>query len=136
MTQSLGGVTRRFPIRFDDIDAGGIVYHARFVSLLDEAIFDWWQEAGWNFNGPEAAVVRAVNIEYLAPIRALGFVDIQFAITRIGKTSATYSFEFRTGDTVNARGDRTMVFIDLASGVPTAVPEELTTMAAELIALR
>lgn len=135
MNSTPGGATLLHPIRPDDIDALGIVYHANYLRMVDHCIVDWWNDAGWDMQSEVAPVVRAITIEYLAPIRRMGTVEVFFAITSTGTTSVTYSFEIRSGGTIHARGTRVNVFVYAATGRPTPIPADLWERAAPLLAL-
>lgn len=128
MNSDFHGITRTLPVRFDDLDGGGILYHARFVALLDHAIYDFWREAGWDFTGDAVPVVRALQFDYLAPVASVGPIEVQFAITHRGRSSVTYAFAFRRGDVVHAQGTRTNVFVD-RDGRPASIPVEAWTIA-------
>lgn len=133
MESTFNGITRTLPVRVDDLDGAGLLYHGRYVSLADHAISDFWHDAGWDFAGPFQPVVRALTLEYLAPVTSVGPLDVRIAIIRRGTTSVTYAFEFVRDDVVRARGERTMVFVD-REGSPTRIPDGVWTMAQPLLA--
>lgn len=65
-----------FPARvyWEDTDAGGVVYHARYLAFMERARSEWMRARGW---GQELLrsrddlvfVVRAMEIDFRAPAR-------------------------------------------------------------------
>ena len=127
-----GGVVRLHPIRIDDLDGFGILYHARYVAIVDHAISDWWFAAGWDLHGPSQPVVRSIAVDYSVPIAATGDVEVHFGIVGRGTTSVRYGFEIRRGDVVHASGTRTNVFID-RTDIPTSISNEVWALAEPLM---
>ncbi len=76
------------PLRFRDLDAYGHVYHAEYLTLLDEARSRWFAEVG--FEGAGDYVLAHLEIDWLSPLgpedRA---VRVDFAVERVGTTSIT-----------------------------------------------
>lgn len=66
----------RTPVRvyFQDTDAGGIVYHARYLDYFERARMDWLRAIDLAAGELEARhrvlfVVRSIGVEYLRPAR-------------------------------------------------------------------
>ena len=61
-------------IYWEDTDAGGVVYHARYVAFMERARTEWMramgygQEAMRNGDG-QVFVVRAMTLDFLKPAR-------------------------------------------------------------------
>lgn len=61
-------------IYWEDTDAGGVVYHARYLAFMERARSEWMRALGW---GQEqlrtiddvAFAVRAMEIDFRAPAR-------------------------------------------------------------------
>ncbi|HEX7990900.1 MAG TPA: tol-pal system-associated acyl-CoA thioesterase [Stenotrophomonas sp.] len=61
-------------IYWEDTDAGGVVYHARYVAFMERARTEWMRALGY---GQEAMrcgdgqvfVVRAMNLDFLKPAK-------------------------------------------------------------------
>jgi len=61
-------------IYWEDTDAGGVVYHARYVAFMERARTEWMRALGY---GQEAMrcgdgqvfVVRAMNLDFLRPAK-------------------------------------------------------------------
>ena len=79
----------RLPLRFRDVDAFGHVYHAEYLTLLDEARTRWFREVV-ALDEPGAYVVARIEIDYLS---SLVLDDTEavatFAVERVGTSSLT-----------------------------------------------
>ena len=77
------------PLRWRDIDALGHVYHAEFLTLLDEARTRWFRTV-LGLRDPDSYVLVHVEIDYESPLDlADGKVRVDFAVERIGTSSLT-----------------------------------------------
>ena len=131
----LGGVTGRKPpfkysalarVWFSDTDAQGIVYYGRYLPYFDLARVEYHRHL--DLLGAETAhefVLRACEIEYLAPARFDDLLEVFVRLSRIGRTSATYEFAaYRVEDDelmVTAR--QTLVLVDLAERRAAPIPD-------------
>lgn len=112
------------PVYFDDLDAMGMLHNAHYAVLLDRAITAYFESRGLRWE-PEAALnpdqhwaVRHQALEYSVAFRGVGAIEVALWTSAIGRTSATYSAEFRSQDVVHARTQRTVVKLDIATGRP------------------
>jgi acyl-CoA thioester hydrolase len=132
-TLELGRVTSRRPpfkysalnrVWFSDTDAQGVVYYGRYLPYFDHARTEYHRHLGeLNIPGAEF-VMRALEVEYLAPARFDDLIEAFVRIRRIGRTSITYECAaYRLPDeTLMARATQTVVLVD-GSHCPTPVPE-------------
>jgi acyl-CoA thioester hydrolase len=135
MIDTTDGVVRRQRVYLDDLDGFGILYHGVYPRLFDRALVDYWLTAGWSFDPRTSIqVVRELSLTYHLPVTSLGDIDVHFWVSRAGRTSVTYRFQFLSCDheTCYADGTRTMVNIDPTTLRPTAVPDELWDLARPL----
>ena len=72
-------------------------------------------------------VMRASEVEYLAPARFDDLIESFVRVRRIGSSSVTYECAaYRLpDDTLMVTATQTVVLVDLTSRRPTLVPEEL-----------
>ena len=107
----------RLPLRFRDVDAFGHVYHAEYLTLLDEARTRWFRETV-AFDEPGAYVVARIEIDYVSPL-VLDDAEVlaTFAVERVGATSVTLAETLSAPDgRVVARVRTVTVRHDLAAG--------------------
>jgi acyl-CoA thioester hydrolase len=130
----LGRVTdRRLPFKysalnrvwFSDTDAQGVVYYGRYLPYFDHARTEYHRHLGGDL-GLEGAefVMRALQVEYLAPARFDELIEAFVRVSRIGRTSLTYECAaYRLPDeTLMVQASQTLVLVD-ASHRPTPIPE-------------
>ena len=132
----LGRVTDRRPpfkysalsrVWFSDTDAQGVVYYGRYLPYFDHARTEYHRHLGeMHVDGAEF-VMRASEVEYLAPARFDDLIESFVRVRRIGTSSVTYECEaYRLpDDTLMVTATQTVVLVDLASRRPILVPEEL-----------
>ena len=122
------------PLRFRDVDAFGHVYHAEFLTLLDEARTRWFREVV-GLENPSEYVLARVEIDYVSSIllddEAVG---AQFVVERVGRSSLTLgeTMRVRSGRVVS-RGRAVTVMRDRASGTTRPLSEAERCRAAALL---
>lgn len=80
------GVEDWLPLRFRDLDAFGHVYHAEFLTLLDEARTRWFAGAG--LDQPGMYVLVHLEIDWVSPLdRRDRAVRAAFEVESVGTTS-------------------------------------------------
>jgi acyl-CoA thioester hydrolase len=130
----LGRVTdRRPPFRysaltrvwFSDTDAQGVVYYGRYLPYFDHARTEYHRHLGsLGIQGAEF-VMRASEVEYLAPARFDDLLECFVRVSRLGRTSITYEVAaYRLpDDMLMVTGTQTLVLIDRATRQPVPIPE-------------
>ena len=61
-------------VYWEDTDAGGVVYHARYVAFMERARSEWMRHLGYGqeamrVGGGQVFVVRAMELDFLKPAR-------------------------------------------------------------------
>ena len=127
MELELGRVTDRKPpfkfasltrVGFSDTDAQGIVYYGRYLPYFDAARVEYHRHLGMlRLETGGEFVMRASNIEYLAPARFDDLVEVFIRVSRIGRTSATYEMcAYRVeDDALMVTATQTLVLVDPTS---------------------
>jgi acyl-CoA thioester hydrolase len=136
VTLELGRVTNRKPpfrysalerVGFSDTDAQGIVYYGRYLPYFDLARVEYHRHLGLmpGTRREHEFVMRANEVEYLAPARFDDLVEVFFRVSRIGNTSITCEFEaYRLpDDLLMVNGRQTLVLVELATHTACAVPD-------------
>lgn len=119
-----GAFRWRAPVYFDDLDAMGMLHNAHFAVLLDRAITAFFESHGLRWESQAADnpdqhwAVRHQELEYFAPVTGVGSVEIVLWVSSVGRTSAAYAVEYRTGDLLHARARRTVVKLGLDGSGP------------------
>jgi acyl-CoA thioester hydrolase len=121
----------RTRVAFSDTDAQGIVYYGRYNPYFDLARVEYLRMLGllhrrWSGD----FVMRANDVEYFAPAVFDDEIEVHVRVSRIGRTSVTFSFEaYRVADGVlMVTAHQTLVYVDLVERRASPVPEEYKTI--------
>jgi acyl-CoA thioester hydrolase len=137
MSLQLGRETDRKPpykfssltrIGFSDTDAQGIVYYGRYLPYFDAARVEYHRHLHLlnTTDFDTGLVMRASNIEYLAPARFDDLVEVFIRVSRIGRTSVTYEMAAYLVETdeLMVTANQALVLVDLAERKACAIPDE------------
>ena len=125
----------RTRVAFSDTDAQGIVYYGRYNPYFDLARVEYHRKLGLlHRRWPGDFVMRANDVEYFAPAVFDDEIEVFARVSRIGRTSVTFSFEaYRvTDDVLMVTAHQTVVHVDLADRRACPVPDEYATVVIEL----
>jgi acyl-CoA thioester hydrolase len=132
----LGRVTDRRPpfkysaltrVWFSDTDAQGVVYYGRYLPYFDHARTEYHRHLGSLRTAGAEFVMRALEVQYLAPARFDDLIEAFVRVSRIGRSSMTYECAaYRLPDeTLMVTAHQTLVLVDAELRRPTPVPDEL-----------
>jgi acyl-CoA thioester hydrolase len=109
---------------FSDTDAQGVVYYGRYLPYFDHARTEYHRHLGETQLQGAEFVMRALQVEYLAPARFDDLIEAFVRVSRIGRTSLTYECAaYRLPDeTLMVRATQTLVLVD-TNHRPTPVPD-------------
>ena len=92
--------THEFPfmVAYADTDAGGIVYHGRYVEIAERARMNWLRGAR-PMPGDLGFVVRRLGVDYRRPLRLRDEFVVQSRIVNLGAASMDIEQKFiKDGD--------------------------------------
>lgn len=118
-------------IRYSDCDPQGIVFNGNYARYWDDALTDWFEEAGYGgaeLGGAGVDVVTArVEMDFKASAGLGDVLETSLKVERLGTTSMTVGFTTRrlSDDTVVTEGREIIVFVDPDSFRPTTVPDSV-----------
>lgn len=97
-------ISYRRRVHFEDVDAAGIVFFARYLNFCHEAMENFFADVQGGYAGmvTERRIgLPAVHIEidYTHPLRYGNAVDIETDVTHIGRSSCTLRYRFIMADT-------------------------------------
>ncbi len=111
----------RVPLRWRDLDNQGHVYHAEYLTLLDQARTAWLHK-GLQLDNADEYIIGHISIDYIAELTfdcealvdfGTPAVDITFAISRLGNKSLTVNENMYTPDGSHvARASTVLIFWD------------------------
>ncbi len=80
-------------VYYEDLDAGGVVYHANYIKYMARGRTEYLREQGLSQDLSERGYVFPVvrlEIDYLAPAVHDDLLRVETAVLAIGKTSITF----------------------------------------------
>ncbi|MCC6955128.1 MAG: acyl-CoA thioesterase [Deltaproteobacteria bacterium] len=120
-------------IRFGEFDLGGVLYHANYFHLYEEAREAFLRSIGHPYSKimddrAHLAIAEA-HQEFLRPVRFGTGFSISLSTAELKRSSFRFVYEFSTADQPLHRAWTRMVYVqDDATGFrPTALPEPLRT---------
>lgn len=122
---------RTFHVRLYECDAYGHVNNANYLRFMQESAIDASAAAGYDraryAEMDRLWLVRETDIEYLQPLRYGDSVQIKTWVADFRRVRSRRAYEFRhTGSgALVARALTDWIFLDSATGRPTAIPREM-----------
>mgnify|MGYP000070743878 FL=1 len=123
-----------WPVRvyFEDTDAGGIVYHARYLYFLERARTEWLRELGFNQSLLKQQnvlfVVRDMNIKWQKPAELDDALTVSVNIIAVKKASLKMQQIIQTENEQKLHADVTIACIDATNKKPMAIPQAILSL--------
>jgi len=117
-----------WPVRvyFEDTDAGGIVYHARYLQFLERARTEWLRELGFNQSELKQQgvvfVVRDMQINWLSPALLDDALQVSVKIEKVKKASFIMTQQILLGDEKKLKASVTIACLNSQTLKPLAIP--------------
>jgi acyl-CoA thioester hydrolase len=121
--------SKTFIIPESSIDENGHVNNVAYVQWMqDIAVEHYSSIGGVNAQGADATwVVREHRIEYLLPAFAGEEIEIRTWVENIRRVRSLRKYEFarKSDGKILVKGETDWVFVDVNSGRPLAIPDEV-----------
>ena len=82
-----------FAIAYADTDAGGIVYHGRYIEIAERARMNWLHGVA-AAAGDVGFVIRELNNKYIRPLKLGDELTVESVITHVGAASLSIEQKF------------------------------------------
>ncbi len=117
-------------VRWNEVDAQGIVFNAQYLAYLDVASTGYWRALGLPYPLALKAfgadvVLGSCALDFRAPARFDEQLDCAVRLQALGRTSLTLSATLRRGHVVLLTAEMRYVVVDATSLQPTPIPEAL-----------
>ena len=112
------------PVRWQDVDAQGVLNNAVYLTLLEEARYGYFDGLGLLAagGGEFPFLLGECSIRFLAPARAGEELEVAARTVRLGTKSLEQAYEVRRGTDVLAVASATLVWVG-PDGTP-PVPDD------------
>lgn len=123
-----------WPVRvyFEDTDAGGIVYHARYLYFLERARTEWLRELGFNQSLLKQQnvlfVVRDMNIKWQKPAVLDDALIVDVNVIAVKKASLKMQQTIKIENEQKLHADVTIACIDATNKKPMAIPQAILSL--------
>ena len=118
-------------VRYQECDAQGVVYFARYPEYYDISLTEMFREAVGSYQAMVDAgvdlVVAEQSLRYRSPARFDELVDVEIVIDKLGTTSMLSSYAISRDGEELVEGDMRHVFIEVATKAKTPIPDDIRT---------
>ncbi|OQW94866.1 MAG: tol-pal system-associated acyl-CoA thioesterase [Beggiatoa sp. IS2] len=116
-----------WPVRvyYEDVDIGGIVYHANYLKFIERTRTEWSRNIGLEqIQQQSILVIRQINIDFLKPAVLHDELQIAVRLMSLGRTSITLQQDVCRGGEILCTAAVKMVCVDRISLRPQVLCEE------------
>ena len=117
-------------VYYEDTDAGGVVYHARYLHFFERARTEYLRT--FNFSQQEllaenkgAFAVKSMNIDYCFPAKLDDLLQIETLVTEIKGASIIFSQIIKRNELTLCRATVKVAYVDLGQMKPVAIPSQI-----------
>jgi len=113
-------------VEFEDIDAYGIVNHARIVSFLERARVRFFAELGMELLGGGAhMVLYELSVRYKKTARLLDALEVRVSLKSIDDLRLVLVYSVRRSGELIATATTSLAFVDAATKSIAQIPDEV-----------
>ncbi len=117
-------------VYWEDTDAGGVVYHARYLHFLERARTEWLRSCGYeqghmSENIDMVFAVRSMNIEFIKPARLDDQVTVRITLSTCRRASFTVDHELWRDGQLLLTGSAQIACLSASAFRPRAIPDSL-----------
>ena len=122
----------QFPVRiyYEDTDAGGVVYHARYLHFFERArteylrTLDFSQQMLLNERNV-AFVVKTMTIDYRLPARLDDWLVVETKISEVRGAAILLTQQLKRDELILCTATVKVASVDLSKMKPVALPDEV-----------
>lgn len=117
-------------VYWEDTDAGGVVYHARYVAFMERARTEWMRALGYGqetmrTGGGQVFVVRAMDLDFLGPARLDDELATTVELVQCRRASLVMAQTVMRGDRVLVAAQVRLAAVGAADFRPQPIDETL-----------
>jgi acyl-CoA thioester hydrolase len=117
-------------VYYQDTDAGGVVYHAQYLSFMERARTELLNQAGIDLAGfverhGILVMVHRMEVKFHQPARLNELVSVSAEVVKMGHASFVFRQRVERGAELLVEADVTIALVDRHRMKPARMPEEL-----------
>lgn len=128
----LGNNMAEFPVRvyYEDTDAGGVVYHSRYLNFMERARTEWLRAAGLDQSSLRLQehvlfVVHSMQLEFKKPARLDDQLRVVSQLLEMGRGSFSCQQRILRDETILIDAQVKVACVDADSFKPTGIPARI-----------
>ncbi|HWM42882.1 MAG TPA: tol-pal system-associated acyl-CoA thioesterase [Burkholderiales bacterium] len=122
----------KIPVRvyYQDTDAGGVVYHAQYLSFMERARSELLNDAGIDLarfveRHGTLFMVHRIDVKYHLPARLNELLSVSAEVVKMGPASFVFHQRVERSSELLVEADVTIALVDRSRMKPARMPEEL-----------
>ena len=122
----------RLPVRvyYQDTDAGGVVFHGRYLDFFERARTEWLRQLGFDVRQLVERdgllfIVRELSVSYMRPAQVDDLLTVTAAIDHLGRVQFTLDQRVLRGTDVLVQGTVNLACVGVADLRPIRVPPRM-----------
>ena len=119
----------KFSVAYADTDAGGIMYHGRYIEIAERARMAWLGKSALPLDEDVGLVVRDLHMKYIHPLFLTDEFVVETRVTAVGAASVSIEQKFVKNDTICAILTGTAAYLN-SVGRPVRLPDDLVKVLA------
>jgi acyl-CoA thioester hydrolase len=117
-------------VYYQDTDAGGVVFHAQYLSFMERARTELLNEAGIDVariadEDRVLFLVFKLAVTYHRPARLNDLLSVSAEVARIGRASLVFRQRVERGAELLVEADVTLALVDRERLTPTRIPSKI-----------
>ena len=117
-------------VYYQDTDAGGVVYHAQYLSFMERARSELLNDAGIDLarfveRHGTLFMVHRIDVKYHLPARLNELLSVSAEVVKMGPASFVFHQRVERSSELLVEADVTIALVDRSRMKPARMPEEL-----------
>lgn len=124
-----------WPIRvyWEDTDAGGVVYHARYLHFLERARTEWLRSCGYEQGHMSETIdmvfaVRNMNIDFRLPAQLDDLLEVRITLSECRRARFTVQHELWRDTALLLTGSAQIACLSASRFKPRGIPDPLLSL--------
>lgn len=119
-----------FSVAYADTDAGGIMYHGRYIEIAERARMNWLGKNARPVANDVGLVIRNLDIKYIRPLFLADDFIVETVVTAVGAASVSVEQKFVKNGEICAILSGTAAYLS-GEGRPIRMPAVLANIFAD-----